>query len=74
MLDWNHSPKYLTMRLYWGLGQELDLRAGKPFEEMWFQLDNTTRENKNQFVMAYFQWVVHMGYARKITVHFLPVG
>lgn len=39
-----------------------------------FQLDNTARENKNQYVLAFAQWLVHMGLAMEVRLSFLPVG
>lgn len=38
------------------------------------QADNCTRENKNRFVMAYFEMLVAMGVFRQVNVSFLPVG
>jgi hypothetical protein len=41
----------------------------------WFlQLDNTTKENKNQFVLAWLQTLVDTGVFDTIYVSFLPVG
>lgn len=54
--------------------QEYERRGGKPLKEVWFQLDNTCRENKNQYVVSFLQWLVHMGFCEKATMFFLPVG
>jgi hypothetical protein len=36
--------------------------------------DNCSRENKNLFVMAFFQWLVCTGFCREVTVHFMITG
>ena len=42
---------------------------------IWFlQLDNTTKENKNQFVLGWLQTLVDAGVFDEIYVSFLPVG
>lgn len=41
---------------------------------LYLQLDNTARENKNKFVMAYLNMLVHLGVFKKIKVGFLLVG
>lgn len=38
------------------------------------QLNNTTKDNKNRFSMAFCDYLVHVGLFRRITVNFLPVG
>ena len=39
--------------------QEYERRGGPP-KFAHFQLDNTCRENKNKYVLAFCQWAVHM--------------
>ena len=39
-----------------------------------FQLDNTTRENKNKWTVSFCQLMVHLGFADEIRLSFLPVG
>lgn len=41
---------------------------------LYLQLDNTARENKNKFVMAYLNMLVYTGVFRKVKVSFLLVG
>jgi hypothetical protein len=41
---------------------------------LYLQLDNTTQENKNKYVMAYLQILVDLGTFEKIKVGFLLVG
>jgi hypothetical protein len=41
---------------------------------LYLQLDNTCRENKNKFVMAFLSYLVYLGIFRKIKVNFLLVG
>ena len=38
------------------------------------QMDNCTRENKNQWVLAYLSWLVQRGVFHTIELSFLPVG
>jgi hypothetical protein len=48
---------------------------GKKWPTTWFlQLDNTSKENKNQFVLAWLQTLVDTGVFETIYVSFLPVG
>ena len=50
-------------------------KAGLKWPHTWFlQLDNTTKENKNQFVLAYLQSLVDTKVFKRIEVSFLPVG
>ena len=41
---------------------------------LYVQLDNTSRENKNKFTMAYFNMLVEKGIFKKIKIGFLLVG
>jgi hypothetical protein len=42
---------------------------------VWVQLDNTSRENKNRYIMAFFHLLVEMGLVElKVKPCFLPVG
>ena len=38
------------------------------------QLDNTVKDNKSKYVMAYLQSLVDCGVFEEITVHFFQVG
>ncbi len=38
------------------------------------QLDNTAKDNKNRYVMAFCDWLVHQGVFKTVQVNFLPVG
>ena len=49
-------------------------RTGKAIESLHIQLDNTTRENKNKYVMSFCQWLVSIGLVGDIRVGFLLVG
>jgi hypothetical protein len=62
-----------TNPLHSAFYQEYDRRGGPP-KIAHFQLDNTCRENKNKYVLAFSQWAVHMGFAEEIRLSFLPVG
>jgi hypothetical protein len=41
---------------------------------LWLQLDNSSRENKNKWVLAFLFWLVHCGWFFEIVVSFLPPG
>ena len=49
-------------------------RTGECIKSMHIQLDNTTRENKNKYVMSFCQWLVAVGLVLEIRVGFLIVG
>ncbi len=49
-------------------------RRGTPLKIAHFQLDNTCRVNKNKFVLAFCQHMVHIGLVEEIRLSFLPVG
>ena len=68
-----YSVRCLIHPLYSPFYQEYDRRGGPP-KIAHFQLDNTCRENKNKYVLAFSQWAVHMGFAEEIRLSFLPVG
>ena len=61
---------YLNPR---ALLQELNTFGRLP-PSIHIQLDNTCRENKNKWVLAFCQWVVKMGLTKVIRLSFLPVG
>ena len=49
--------------------------AKMTWPKIWFlQLDNTTKENKNQYVLAWLQTLVDTQVFQEIYVSFLPVG
>src|SRR5450759_3233498 len=43
-------------------------------EVLYVQLDNTSRENKNKYTMAYFNMLIEKGIFKKIKIGFLLVG
>jgi hypothetical protein len=47
---------------------------GKLPRVLYLQLDNTTRQCKNQYVMAWMAYLVHIGLFDEIYVSFLPKG
>jgi hypothetical protein len=42
--------------------------------KLFVQLDNTSRDNKNHYVFAYFSYLVQKGIFRQVDINFLPVG
>ena len=51
------------------------MTAGRPFpQKLHVQLDNTTKENKNQFIMSYFHALVASRVFSEVHLSFLPVG
>ena len=51
------------------------LEAGRPPpEELQFNLDNTTSENKCVTMFMFAGWLVLMGYVKRIRIFFLPKG
>ena len=54
----------------------IDRKAAKgPLpKKLFVQMDNCTRENKNRFVMSYFDALIRWGVFDEIQVGFLPVG
>ena len=69
-----HDSSNTITTMYLTVLKELRRRQGQPLKEIWFQLDNTARENKNRFVMCFCHWLGDMGFARQIRLSFLPVG
>ena len=68
-----HDSANTITVLYKTLLKEVE-RRGKPLKIAHFQLDNTSRENKNKYVVAWAQLMVHLGLCREIRLSFLPVG
>lgn len=68
-----HDSANTITVLYKTLLKEVKLR-GEPLKIAHFQLDNTSRENKNKYVLAWAQLMVHLGFAREIRLSFLGVG
>ena len=48
--------------------------SGNLPEVLYLQLDNTSRENKNQVLFGYLNMLVELGIFKKIKVDFLLVG
>ena len=69
-----HDSANTITVMYLTVLKELRRRGGKPLKTMWFQLDNTCRENKNRFVCCFAHWLVHMGFSEEVRLSFLPVG
>jgi hypothetical protein len=42
--------------------------------KLYVQLDNTSKDNKNQYVFGYLSYLVQSGVFREVDVNFLPVG
>jgi hypothetical protein len=53
--------------------QEVQNR-GKALNEVCIILDNTSRENKNKYVVSFCNWLVEIGVATSMRIFFLPVG
>lgn len=49
-------------------------KCGRLPRTLFLQLDNCTRENKNKFLMAYIEFLVHKKAFDTVEVGFLPVG
>lgn len=49
-------------------------KFGKLPPTLFVQVDNCIRENKNRYLMAYFQLFVHLGVFKMVQVSFLPIG
>lgn len=49
-------------------------KAGPLPKKLFIQLDNCSRENKNKFVMSYFDALIRWGVFDEIQAAFLPVG
>lgn len=49
-------------------------RDGPPLKKVWFQVDNTCRENKNRFMVCFAEWLVSTGVCEEVRLSFLPVG
>ena len=49
-------------------------REGTLPKTMFLQLDNTSRQNKGQYLFAYLALLVHLGWFEYIYVNFLPKG
>ena len=49
--------------------------AGRTLPDtLYLQLDNTVKQNKSKFFMAYLAWLTKTGVFKRIIVSFLPVG
>ena len=41
---------------------------------LFLQLDNTTKQNKGRYLMAFLAYLVRMGVLKRVYINFLPVG
>eukprot|EP00873_Tetraselmis_striata_P024400 jgi/Tetstr1/444664/TSEL_032512.t1 len=69
-----HDSNTTVTIMYHTLMKEINRNDYKPLRKMYFQLDNTTRENKNKYVMAFLQWAVEIGMCKQVVIFFEPVG
>lgn len=67
-----------TITIMWlTILKDIERRAATgdaPLKKVWFQLDNTCRENKNRYVMCFVEWLIHTGVCEEVQLSFLPVG
>jgi hypothetical protein len=68
------SSNTITVMWFTVLKELQRIGSGRPLREIWFQLDNTFRENKNRYTVAFCEWLIHMGIAEAVRMSFLPVG
>eukprot|EP00873_Tetraselmis_striata_P039569 jgi/Tetstr1/459833/TSEL_005182.t1 len=54
-----HDNSNTITVIYKTMKKEIE-RRGEALDTVWFQLDNTCRENKNKYVMCFCQWLVHI--------------
>lgn len=70
-----HDSSNVITTMWLTVLKDLERRGpDNPLKKIWFQLDNTGRENKNRYVICFAEWLVHMGIAEEIHLSFLPVG
>ncbi len=53
--------------------REFNEKLGSP-KTLYIQLDNTSKDDKNRFVLAFCEWLVHHGLFESIHVNFVTVG
>ena len=64
----------VTIECFHRVLQDLDKsKKGIP-RVIYLQLDNTTKQNKNRYIIGYCACLVQWGLADKVVVSFLPVG
>lgn len=80
------APPFAAESLAWNFMLECLMRTLKQEEQfrldngmswpriLYIQLDNTSKDNKNVFVKAFFSWLIIIGIFDEIHVNYLPVG
>ena len=48
--------------------------ANKQPPIFWLQLDNTSKENKNKWTLAFCSWLIKIGWFYEVVISFLPPG
>ena len=71
-----HGSNITIETLHRVLQHEFELNEKKPFKQrvLYLQLDNTTKQCKSQFVLAYLALLVAWGVFAEVVLSFLPVG
>jgi general stress protein 26 len=73
--DHEEQGQNSTIQCIWEVIVDQYFANGKKLPNVLFlQLDNTTKQNKGRFVMAFLSLLVHHGVFERIYVCFLPVG
>ena len=73
LLQWPHDSNLMLTVLLDAIQRRLQQRSYFP-SKLFIQLDNTCRENKNQFVLTFLAVVVQLGLFKEVQVGFLMVG
>ena len=64
----------MTIQAIWDTIVDIQRRDGQLPENLYLQLDNTSRQNKGRFLTAFSELLVAAGLFKHIKVCFLPVG
>ena len=68
-----HGTNLVIQAIYRVLS--LLIASGKPVPpKIFIQLDNTSKQNKSQFLLAFCAYLILMGVTAVIVLSFLPVG
>lgn len=73
LLQWPHDSNLMLTVLLDAIIRRLQQRSYFPCK-LFIQLDNTCRENKNQYVLCFFAAMVQLGLFTEIQLGFLMVG
>ena len=71
--EYKKNPNLILTCFYLHILKHFQYSASHP-PILWLQSDNCFKENKNQWMLAFSTWLVHLGWFQEVMIFMLPSG